>query len=458
MIIKVKDLRANPFRKLAQYTINPEKVKNLKISMEKTGFWDNVLVRECPTEKGVYEISYGHHRLTALQELEIEEIDAPVKDLSDNDMLRIMADENFEYGARDPKTVNETISAVKDHIEEHISEKNAVYEDLDDWCKELFEGSAGFNHTVKSNLVGQNPNQIGIGRNILHKYLGSNWSIDTIRFSLSMLSPAKPQERTFPSPTVPEEDAVEDHTEETTKDATNETPVVPEKPSAPQETKTYETNFYVNREACELFKDMGHVRAFIETLRRDDNCKAVFPTMASQLKLVKELLEENEEITSSLIKNEVKRKAQNLVDGSEHITPPENPLVKIMRASKSKKITAEVKRVYKRLKNLPDYLQQTVLTEKMAQGLLNDMYEMEYFIQHYRLRLQNDLKLEPNKECIAYNNYPSVVNFEVEDSKDLSKIDTDIEEIDYETELDDDAEDFINAWIQGRNESVDEID
>ena len=91
MKIAVSKIRANPFRRIASYPIDKAKVEALKTSIRETEFWDNILLREKPGKPGLYELAYGHHRLQALKELGIAEIDVPVKDLDDATMLRIMA-------------------------------------------------------------------------------------------------------------------------------------------------------------------------------------------------------------------------------------------------------------------------------------------------------------------------------------------------------------------------------
>lgn len=111
MKVKVKDLKPNPFRNLDKYPIDKYKVEALKSSINETGFWDNLLARKNCTG---YEIAYGHHRLMALMDLNIEEIDIPVKDISDELMLKIMANENLDQWGTNPSVVLETVRAIKD--------------------------------------------------------------------------------------------------------------------------------------------------------------------------------------------------------------------------------------------------------------------------------------------------------------------------------------------------------
>jgi ParB-like chromosome segregation protein Spo0J len=84
MKIAVADLHPNPFRDLKRYPVKTDKVEALVHSIKDTTFWDNLLVRKAPNDG--YEIAYGHNRLAALKTLRIDDIDVPVRQLSDTEM------------------------------------------------------------------------------------------------------------------------------------------------------------------------------------------------------------------------------------------------------------------------------------------------------------------------------------------------------------------------------------
>ena len=111
MLVAVKDLRSNPFRHLERYPIDREKVDALKLSIKDTTFWDNLIGRTALSGGG-FELAYGHHRKIALEELGVKEIDIPIRDLSDETMLKIMAHENREEWAWSADIGQETIRAV----------------------------------------------------------------------------------------------------------------------------------------------------------------------------------------------------------------------------------------------------------------------------------------------------------------------------------------------------------
>lgn len=112
MRVKIKELLPNPFRDLSSYPFNQEKIERLKQSIEATGFWDNILARQV---SGQIQIAYGHHRLKALQEVYPPnyEIEVPIKDLSDELMLKIMANENMDEWGTSTSIVDETVKATR---------------------------------------------------------------------------------------------------------------------------------------------------------------------------------------------------------------------------------------------------------------------------------------------------------------------------------------------------------
>jgi hypothetical protein len=92
---KIKDLLPNPFRRVEHYPINRQKIEALKESFQATTFWDNLVARPKGNKA---EIAYGEHRRNALNEYygENHKVTVSLRDLSDEQMLKIMARENME--------------------------------------------------------------------------------------------------------------------------------------------------------------------------------------------------------------------------------------------------------------------------------------------------------------------------------------------------------------------------
>lgn len=121
MKIKLKDILPNPYRDFGHCPIDQKKVNALIDSMKQTGFWDNVVVRSHPEIPGKYQQAYGHNRLTAVGIVfgSDYEVDLPVRDLSDEVMLQMMANENMEYWATSPTVIDETVRQAKKFLEDH---------------------------------------------------------------------------------------------------------------------------------------------------------------------------------------------------------------------------------------------------------------------------------------------------------------------------------------------------
>ncbi len=110
MKLELKDIQPNPFRRTDRYPVIREKIEQLKESIEKTGFWENIVVRQVD---GKYQIAYGHNRLQALKEMYpgSMEFDWHVRKLSDTEMIQMMARENAEIYRSNIQATIETVRA-----------------------------------------------------------------------------------------------------------------------------------------------------------------------------------------------------------------------------------------------------------------------------------------------------------------------------------------------------------
>jgi len=91
---------------------------SLTNSIEKTGFWDNLVGRKI---KGEIQIAYGHHRVEALRLAEgfgyDFEFDLPIKNIDDGTMIQIMANENMQEWGHSIGVVDETVKVAKEYLE-----------------------------------------------------------------------------------------------------------------------------------------------------------------------------------------------------------------------------------------------------------------------------------------------------------------------------------------------------
>jgi ParB-like chromosome segregation protein Spo0J len=110
--IAIKDLLPNPFRNMEHYKIRDEKVKSLIQSFETTGIWSVIIGRQA--HDGKVELAFGHHRKAAAEKLygQDHKLEIIVMDLSDEEMLKYMANENQHDFATSFLTEMETVEAV----------------------------------------------------------------------------------------------------------------------------------------------------------------------------------------------------------------------------------------------------------------------------------------------------------------------------------------------------------
>ncbi|GAI12002.1 unnamed protein product, partial [marine sediment metagenome] len=146
------------------YPINQEKVTQLCNSIKETTFWDNILAR--PTSiKGKFEIAYGHHRLPAIKKELGEDaiVDIPVRELSDENMLKIMANENMREWSTDWRIIVETVRAAKKFLDGHPGV-----------VKKL-----GFQRSARI--------KEGTGARTIAKFLGKNWPEYSVSEALGIM-------------------------------------------------------------------------------------------------------------------------------------------------------------------------------------------------------------------------------------------------------------------------------
>ncbi len=108
--VRVRDLEPNPFRNMAEYPIDEEKIARLVESIKATGFWPDLLARRVD---GKMQLAYGVHRRAALRKAlgPDAEIEVAIAPLSDEDMLQIMSRENMTEWGTSTKVTHETVKA-----------------------------------------------------------------------------------------------------------------------------------------------------------------------------------------------------------------------------------------------------------------------------------------------------------------------------------------------------------
>jgi hypothetical protein len=108
LLSKVVD---NPWRDLKLYPLDEAQVDKLVASINRHGFFGGISARQVD---GKFEIAMGHHRIAAGRKAKLTKIDIDVRDISDDEMVRLMTSENaIQAGSKAAAIMNEVSAAVR---------------------------------------------------------------------------------------------------------------------------------------------------------------------------------------------------------------------------------------------------------------------------------------------------------------------------------------------------------
>lgn len=190
----------NPHRDFKMATIREDTIAGLMESINGTDFWQNFPLRvknnqlqdgtvlvdqaqiDALIESGhdwtqeAFEIPHGHHRLEALKRLDWQEVTLLVKHITDELMLRMMAEENKEgYGGNCGVTC-ETV----DKVTAEINRSLANAEDY-----QSYKAAGGTLFATKKAFDSAKTD--GVGFRKVREFLGKTWSESDVRGAFKML-------------------------------------------------------------------------------------------------------------------------------------------------------------------------------------------------------------------------------------------------------------------------------
>lgn len=199
--ISINSIVNNPYRDLNLFPISEAVVDSLKESIKDTDFWDNLVVRLKDNtlcdgtpisgsvelialfesghdfSKEIFELCYGHHRISALSSLNWDKVSLPVKWVSDTNMLKMMANENKDSSLNQIAVKLETFRQVRTSIETEL----ASYKNFTAYKKDgsgLYANKQGFEQAKEN----------GVGFKTVKKFLGDTWSETDIRYSAAVVA------------------------------------------------------------------------------------------------------------------------------------------------------------------------------------------------------------------------------------------------------------------------------
>ncbi len=112
MKFKLSEIRRNPFHHPEAYPVKLDEGTAVVAAIEQIGFWDDVIGRFGPDGKP--EIAYGHHRVDLARKALGPDalIDLIVKDLDDESMIKMMANDNRNEWGTSAVVEQQTVRAV----------------------------------------------------------------------------------------------------------------------------------------------------------------------------------------------------------------------------------------------------------------------------------------------------------------------------------------------------------
>lgn len=123
--VMLKDIEPNPYRGVERCPLQEERIQTLVESIQETGFWENLLGR---VRDDKVEIAYGHHRVEAARRVYPPDhmVEIRIRELSDGDMIRILARENSEDYRCSIAAIDDAVAQAGDYLRAHPDEARRV--------------------------------------------------------------------------------------------------------------------------------------------------------------------------------------------------------------------------------------------------------------------------------------------------------------------------------------------
>lgn len=178
MKLKLKDIQPNPFRDFSIDPINPDAVDSLKRSIDDHEFWNGLLVRKLGKR---YQLVFGHHRLEAAKLAGIEEIEVPVVDWSDDEVVRAMCAENATQRSTNFSACANDVAAAMRVLGYAMLTNDKAPEGFG----KIFQKPLSFEKCKGRFLAGA-----GLGKDLLYRYFDEQLSMGDLRESIAQLKAA----------------------------------------------------------------------------------------------------------------------------------------------------------------------------------------------------------------------------------------------------------------------------
>ena len=164
--VPLSDIVPNPWRDMSLFPIDAKHVADLRESIGDHGFFGGVKGRRV---NGKVETGCGHARIEAARKAKnIETVPIFIADMDDDEMLRLMTDENaLQAGANPGAVLNEVSAVTRRLIDGLLSSTNVEVESV----KQAFESKNAIDKAIGKLRNGTDVH-LAIGENVIARYLG----------------------------------------------------------------------------------------------------------------------------------------------------------------------------------------------------------------------------------------------------------------------------------------------
>lgn len=168
--VSLADIEPNPWRDTKLYPIDKDHVTELRDSINDHGFFGGVKGRR---RNGKIELGCGHARIEAARKAKLDSVPIFIDDLDDDQMLRLMTDENAtQAGANPGAVINEVAAVTRRLIEGLLEGRSGTI--VPDPVRKAFDDKHAIN-TAQGKLEKRltNPDaDLPIGHVVIRTYLG----------------------------------------------------------------------------------------------------------------------------------------------------------------------------------------------------------------------------------------------------------------------------------------------
>jgi hypothetical protein len=317
--VPLNQIVSNPWRDTDLYPIDEDHVRELRESINDHDFFSSLIGRRVG---GKVEIACGHARVAAARKARLDNIPVNIADLDDDEMLRVMVDENSTQEGNSPGAVLNEVASVSRRLVGGLLEGRGNGTVAPSIIKAFADKAALA--TAQTNLQkrANNPDSRNspFGEDSICRFLGnghpekSHRSLRQIRETISALKQSGTWDKTIDAEILKHPMPVEDAEPAKKKEIERKKPAEPRKP-------------LIDERAANAFKTESQFTAFRQAVVTQAAQKAI--PVKEQAALAKEIMRPKhkeatpKQVTTGYIKDKVQERVQEYMKEQRQIDKEE---------------------------------------------------------------------------------------------------------------------------------------